>query len=169
MVKIKTTEEQGPVLEPDKYPGKIKGFDQMEGQFGPQLIWIFDVEAPEEAVLDGFAEPSESGHYEVAGFTSFATGEKSKMRPWIIALLGDMPEEFDTDDLVGVSCTLDLETYEKKNGITKNIVDKVRAPRGNRGKQAKKKDAKKDEKEEASDSKEDDQQVDESDFEKIPF
>lgn len=140
------TEEQGPILEPEVYPAVLKGFGEYENQWGPRMVWQFEIE-------------HEGTVYEAAGFTSysFANGKmKSTLIKWSEALLGELPEEFDTDDLIGKPCRVDIENYTKENGITKNKVVAV-------------KPAKKGQEVIAPSSGKMDVELNEADFDEIPF
>lgn len=121
MVKIAANEyveEQGTVLEPDIYPVTLTGFGEMEGQYGPRLVWQFVIEHEGEDV-------------EAAGFTSYsmADGKKvSNLIKWARAMNGgEIPE--DTDDLIGMPCRVDITNYTKPSGITKNKASDVRPPK----------------------------------------
>lgn len=144
-------EEQGPVLDPDLYPAILKGFGEMDGQFGPRLVWQFEVEHEGEVV-------------EAAAFSSYsmADGKKvSNLIRWAKAMNGgEVPE--DTEDLIGKPCRVDIVNYTKETGITKNKVNDVRPPKkGQKGKAVEKVPAGANEPESVK--------VDESDFDEIPF
>lgn len=152
-MKIKPTsdyvDEQGPILEDgERYPATLKGFGEFEGQYGKQLVWQFVVDDDGESV-------------EAAGFTSYsmANGEKkSNLIKYSEALLGELPDEFDLDDLIGKSCRVDVSNYtsstrktEDGTPIVKNKVTKVLPPK--KGQKASKEDV----------------DLNEKDFEDIPF
>jgi hypothetical protein len=148
-------EEQGPVLEPDIYSAILTGFGEHEGQYGPRLVWQFEVEDGSEAV-------------EAAGFTSYsmADGKKqSNLIKWTKALIGEIPEEgLDLEHLLGKPCRVDIVNYTKQNGITKNKVNDVRPPKkGQKGRRIEKPEQK------ASAGGGKDVKVSEEDFEDIPF
>jgi hypothetical protein len=122
VVKIDTSgyaDTQGTVLEPDIYEAVLTGFGETEGNFGPRLVWQFEIQHEGEAV-------------EAAGFTSYsmADGEKkSNLVLWARAINGgELPE--DTDDLIGMACRVDVDNYTKTNGVTKNKVTSVRPAKG---------------------------------------
>lgn len=122
------SEEQGTILDEDIYPATLKGFGEMEGQFGARLVWQFDVHAEGEDV-------------EAAAFTSYSMAEKprkSNLLKFAEALnSGKDPEGIDLDDLVGKPCRVEITNYTKQNGITKNKVNDVKKPgRGQKGKEA---------------------------------
>lgn len=148
-------EEQGTVLEEDIYPATLTGFGETEGQFGPRLVWQFEVEHEGEVV-------------EAAAFSSYsmADGKKqSNLIKWTKALLGgEIPDDgIDLDDLVGKACRVDVTNYTKQNGIVKNKVTEVRAPK--KGQKARKVEKK----EQAPASNKSDVEIDEKDFDDIPF
>jgi hypothetical protein len=156
VVKIDTSgyvDEQGPVLEPDIYPAVLTGFGEMEGQFGPRIVWQFEVE-------------HEGQKIEAAGFTShsMADGEKkSNLILWSRALNGgELPA--DTDDLVGMPCRVDIDNYTKKeSGIVKNKVTSVRPAKKVKGESSAPAKGK------APQSGKSDVELNEEDFDSIPF
>jgi hypothetical protein len=128
-------EEQGPVLEAgERYEAKLTGFGETEGQFGARLVWQFEVKDGKETV-------------EAAGFTSYSMyvdekgAKTSHLMKWSEALLGSLPDEFDLDDLIGRACRVEIDTYTKESGITKNKVVKVLPPKGNQTAAQKKEEA----------------------------
>jgi hypothetical protein len=143
-VKIKPTsefvDEQGPVLEEDLYDARLKGFGEYEGQFGARLVWQFIVEAGEDAVENADEiPPNADGEYEVAAFSSYSAAntekKQSNLIKWSKAILGELPEEYDLDDLLGKPCRVAVEQYEKE-GIKKNVVKDVKPPKKRGGKTA---------------------------------
>lgn len=122
-------EEQGTVLEPDLYEAVLTGFGEMDGQYGPRLVWQFDVEHEGETI-------------EAAAFTSYSMADKprkSNLLKFSEALNGGDPEGMDLDDLLGKPCRVDIENYTKQNGIQKNKVADVKKPaKGQKGKTAEK-------------------------------
>lgn len=150
-------EEQGAVLEDgERYPATLTGFGEMEGQFGARLVWQFEVEDGKDAV-------------EAAAFSSYSMAagkKKSNLIAWTEAMLGDIPDEgVDLDDLIGKPCRVEIETYTKENGITKNKVTKVVAPKkGQKGRVVEQKDNKP-----APPDEKTDIEVTEEDFNDIPF
>lgn len=145
------TEVQGPVLDPDLYPAVLTGFGEHDSQWGPRMVWQFEIE-------------HEGTVYEAAAFTSYsmANGKmKSTLIKWSEILLGELPEEFDTDELIGLPCRVDIENYTKENGITKNKAVAVKpAKKGQKGK-AKKEAAPANGKEEVD--------LNSEDFDDLPF
>lgn len=146
-------EEQGTVLDPnERYEATITGFGEMEGQFGPRLVWQVEV-----VTDDGEA-------VEAAGFTSYsmASGKKtSNLIAWTEAVLGEIPDDgLDRDDMIGKPCRVDVDNYTKQNGITKNKVTKILPPKkGQKGRKI----------EEPKQERPDDVDLNEKDFEDIPF
>lgn len=147
-------EEQGTLLEDgERYPATLTGFGEIaEGQFGPRLVWQFEIEEGGEVV-------------EAAAFSSYSMAagkKKSNLIAWTEAILGEIPEEgIELDDLVGKPCRVDINHYTKEStGITKNKVTNVLPPK--KGQKARKVEAgPKPEKDEVT--------VDEKDFNDIPF
>lgn len=137
MPKIETGFPQEPVLIEDRYPATLKDVQEYtsiyEGVESQRLAWIFDVVADEDAIDDSIEIEIEgyefSGHFEVARHTSFATGPKSNMRPLLEALVGEVPQKLDTDDLIGLPCIVDVTSYETKGGQIRNVIEKVRPPK----------------------------------------
>ena len=54
---------------------------------------------------------------------------KSKLFAWSRALLGDVPDTLDTDDLIGLPCRLSIVLKTKDDGSEYNKVDAVLAPK----------------------------------------
>lgn len=101
------------VLDTGTYPATVKEITEAEGQFGPQLKWVFDL--GEGRVL--------------SGWTSQALSDKSKLGQWSRAILGEIPEDLDTEALVGRACRLSVVIKTKDDGSEFNRIDSVLAPR----------------------------------------
>ena len=54
---------------------------------------------------------------------------KSKLFAWSRALLGEVPDTLDTDDLIGLPCRLSIVLKTKDDGSEFNKVDAVLAPK----------------------------------------
>lgn len=154
-MKIKKNEfvdEQGTVLdEGERYPAVVSGFGEIsEGQYGPRLVWQFEIQTDEGEMV------------EAAAFSSYsmASGKKkSNLIAWTEAILGDIPDEgLELDDLIGKPCRVDISTYTKDNGIVKNKVTNVLPPK--KGQKGKKVQASQETQKADSES---------DDFESIPF
>jgi hypothetical protein len=124
----KYTEQQGPVLEEGPiYEATLVDFREMDGKFGPQVIWAFEVEDPESGEIA-----------EAAAFTSYSTadGDKvSNLTKFSKALNGgEMPLDengkWDSDLLIGKTGRVVTTTYTRASGIVKNKVTNVLAPKG---------------------------------------
>ena len=74
-----------------------------DGKFGPQLKFIIEVDG------DGVDDDGEPKN--VWAFTSQNYSNKSKLGLWAAQILGSMPEELDTDDLVGRNVNITFERY----------------------------------------------------------
>jgi hypothetical protein len=116
-------EEQGPILDEGvPYEATVSGFAETENQWGPRLVWRFDVEDPESGET-----------VEAAAFTSYSTADGKKVSNLTKFAKnlngGEMPVDengnFDTDLLVGKSGRVITSTYTRKNGIVKNVVNNV--------------------------------------------
>lgn len=156
-------EEQGTVLEDDIYPAVLVGFGEMEGQYGPRLVWRFEIEHEGETV-------------EAAAFTSYSMAEKprkSNLLKFCEALNGGKdPEGMDLDDFLGKPCRVDVTSYEKQNGIKKMKVQDVKKPaKGQKGKGVEKpaESAGSAGSAASGSGKSDSVDFDESDFNDIPF
>ncbi len=121
-------EEQGPILEDgERYDATLKGFGEFEGQYGPQLVWQFEIVTEDGEVV------------EAAAFTSYsmASGKKkSNLIKYTEAILGEIPDEgIDQNDLLGKPCRVDVATYESSKQtaegevIIKNKVVDVKPPK----------------------------------------
>ena len=100
-------------------PAIITGIEEDEGRFGPQLKFFIDVEGDDD-------------DQEVWAFTSTTYSDKSKLGEWTLAILGEMPEPLDTDDLIDRPVQVMFERYTRIDEITgqpreKEKVVKIRA------------------------------------------
>lgn len=139
-MKVNPKEEY--TFEDGQYPAVVESVEEVETKFGQRLIWKFDTTA------------EDGNNYEVVGFTSLSPSVKGNLVNWSKAILGEVTEGFDTDDLTGMPCVVVIEEFEDANGFQKNKVTKVKAPK----KGAKAKSAK---------TATDDENAE--DFESIPF
>lgn len=153
---------QEPILLEERYPATLHSIEEYERDYGDgpvqKLAWIFKVEAGEDAVdPDVEYEEDFTGVFEVAAHTSLATGDTSNFSKLGFWALAGEDWDYDTDALIGRECIVDVTSYEKKNGMTSNVVEKVRAPKkakATAGRTRKTEEAKKEE---------------EADFENFPF
>jgi hypothetical protein len=100
-------------LDTGVYPATIRDIQITDGKFGSQLQWDFDL-------VDGGSQ---------RGWTGANMSAKSKCGKWIAAILGTIPDELDTEDLVGKPVRLSLTIKTTDDGSEFNRVDAVLAPR----------------------------------------
>lgn len=101
------------VYDTGTYLATVASIRQVDGQFGPQFQWDFDVEP------DG----------QIRGWTGITMSSKSKFGQWVRGILGEIPDEVDTDKLVGLPCRLSVVIKTREDGTEFNRVDNVLAPR----------------------------------------
>lgn len=122
------------VLLEDRYPAKLKEVTDYEKDYGDgpvaKLAWVFTVKAGEDAIDPNIEyEEEATGYYDIAAHTSFATGPNSNFAKLNFpAFVGD-DWTGDTDDLVGKTCIVDVTSYQTKGGQTRNVIEKIRAPK----------------------------------------
>ncbi len=101
------------VLEEGTYEGTITGLEEHETDFGSRLLWkIMTTES-----------------VEVAAWTSFSQSEKGNLVKYATAVLGDVSNGFDTDDLVGKPCRVLVDIGQDKEGNDKNKVTGIKTPK----------------------------------------
>ncbi len=152
---------QEAVLIEERYPAKLHSVEEYERDYGDgpvaKLAWLFEVEATADDIdpdIDYEGEVPEV--FEVAAHTSFATGPNSNFAKLGFPSLVGEDWTGNTDDLIGKRCIVDVTTYEGRDGKIRNVIEKVRPPKkAGGGASAKKKTKVPD--------------VDESDFDDIPF
>ena len=101
------------VLDTGTYAATVSAITPADGKFGPQLEWMFRLD-------DGSP---------MKAWTSTSLSAKSKLGLWTRAILGDIPEMLDTEDLVGRPCRLSVLIKVGDDGNEYNRVDAVLAPR----------------------------------------
>lgn len=101
------------VLDTGLYAAVVADIEAADGQYGPQLKWTF--------VLLDFED-----EHKVLAWSSQALTAKSKLGLWAEAILGELPEELDTDDLINRKCQLELVIQQGKDGAEFNRVNSVR-------------------------------------------
>lgn len=150
---------QEPVVVEDFYPAELKETTEYQKDYGDgpvdKVAWVFKITASADA-LDPDVEPDEefTGELDVAAHTSLATGPKSNFAKLGLPVLAGEDWDGDTDSLIGSTCEVYVESYETKGGQFRNVISKIRIPKGKKaakgkGKAAEK--ARKDEKAEAED------------------
>lgn len=127
------------VLVDGNYPAKLLKIEEYEktydGVATPKLRWIFGVKADKSAIdPDIEYEAEREGElFEVAAYTSYATSESSGF--YKIGFPNITPEDWDgdTDELLGLECTVRITSYEK-DGSFNNVIDKITKPKKSRKK-----------------------------------
>ena len=110
---IKKTEYQ--TLDTGVYAATITAIEEkLGGQYGPQFVWKFELE-------DGSDGPW--------GYTGQAMSPKAKFTQWVRAVMGEVPDSIDTDDLIGKACRLSVVIKVGEDGNEYNRVDAILAPR----------------------------------------
>jgi hypothetical protein len=131
------------ILEDGWYPATIGEVEEKDTKFGERLMVPFDVDPGDDTVVD------------ITAFISFSDHPKSNVVKWGKALFGD--RAFDTDEFTGLNCEVFVEEGEDADGQPKNFIRKVRPPKAATANgKAKEKGA-------------DDVDLNEADFDEIPF
>jgi len=94
-------------VQPGKYFAVVESIEAGEGQFGPQLIWKFQIlhRNPE---LNGSV---------VSGLSGVMATPKAKLSRWILACGVNFVDEIDTDELVGKKVVITVvENRTSRNG-----------------------------------------------------
>lgn len=126
---------QEPVLLEDRYPAVLKECTEYEKDYGDgpvsKIAWVFEVSADEDAIdPDVEYEEEPTGTYEIAAHTSFATGPNSNFAKLNFPAFVGEDWSGDTDELIGKECIVDVTSYETKGGQIRNVIEKVRVPKG---------------------------------------
>ena len=100
-------------VEPGTYDAILSKTEDSTGQFGPQVMFSFDL--GENRILRAWA--------------SGKLSPKSKMGGWVKALLGELPDELDTAALVGTKCRVKVDIDIKDDGKEFSRIVDVLAPR----------------------------------------
>lgn len=99
------------VLEPGEYPAKVAGIEAVEGQFGPQLRWSFDLG-------DG---------KKLSAWTSQTFSPKAKLYKWTASAFGgwDIPRGYvlDTDALLNRPVRLIVVVEAGRDGPYSKVSD----------------------------------------------
>lgn len=120
-----------PKAEPGSYPAMLVGIEPFKINEGTAeektlIRWDFS--------LDGLEDPEVPGQALVIdGVTSTATGERSKMRPWLVALIGKAPDERLSlsalrDTAVGRECLVTVEINKSGYSKVENVARAIRKP-----------------------------------------
>lgn len=110
---MKIEKKEYVVLDTGTYTATVASIEQTDGQYGPQLQWDFRLE-------DGSSQRA---------WCSQSLTPKSKLFAWAKALLGEVPDSIDTDDLLGLPCRLSIVMRTREDGSETNKVDNVLAPK----------------------------------------
>lgn len=133
-----STYPQGPVLVDGLYPITLKEVKEYtktyDGKDSDRLAWIFDVEADESAVDDSIEIEDDdykfSGHFEIAAHTGVTKSKKANSNWAKLNMDVIVPEDCkNTDDLIGVEAIGYVSSYEGNDGLTKNTIEKISKPK----------------------------------------
>jgi hypothetical protein len=104
------------VLEEGAYRAVLENVEQKDTKFGERLMWTFRI-------------PRENA--EVVGFTSMSPSTRAHAYQWAAAIMGEIDPKtgWGPEDVIGGECTVVLEVAEDSNGVEKNKVVKVSAPK----------------------------------------
>jgi len=94
------------VIPPAIYRATIAEIKADDGEYGPQLHWRF--------TLMGWDKSLQA-------WSSQRLSKKSKAGGWVLALLGKIPDDLDTDVLVGRRCRLQVGVKAGDDGEYNNI------------------------------------------------
>lgn len=110
------------ILGDGSYPATLLNIEEKETIHGERLLWTFEVQ-------------HKGSRFEKDGWTSQSNSERGNLVKWAGAILGDIGESLDTDDLIGKPCTVVIQTFEDKEGNERDKVKNVKAPKkGQKGK-----------------------------------
>lgn len=104
------------VIKPGLYPFAVESIDDDEGQFGPQLKWIF--------AMGGKAEGKK-----LFGWCSPVLTPKSKLYAWLQAIVPGVQIgkgfELDVADLVGRGGRMVVGVKQANDGIERNTIESM--------------------------------------------
>ena len=96
------------------YQAKVKDVQsEPNGQYGPQLRISFEITGG-----DGDAKT-------LSGWCSARYSDKSKLGQWTRAILGQVPDLFDSDLLLNRACRISVSERLAEDGSTKNRIESV--------------------------------------------
>jgi len=98
------------LLDMGTYPVTVKEVRKAEGDYGEQVVFTFRVDDSEA---------------ELCAWASATYSTKSKLGRWVVAILGDMPDQLDSEELVGKPCRITVLVKTKDDGTQFNKVDEV--------------------------------------------
>jgi hypothetical protein len=104
-------------LENGSYQALLESLEEKQTKYGERAMWLFSV--PEHGA-------------EIAGFTSLSESTQANAYRWAVALNPEIAtkKSWGSEDVVGKTCTLVVETYEDEKGRKKNKVVRVNPPKG---------------------------------------
>ena len=111
------TTEKDRVLPEGTYQAIVTDLEKIDTAFGERIMWKFHVPAEDITVV---------------GFSSLSPSLKSKGARWARAILGIEEDKFNwgPEELKGKPCTITIDVSEDADGYERNIVEKVKPPRG---------------------------------------
>jgi hypothetical protein len=142
VVHVKPKREE--IIEDGWYPATIGDVEERETKFGDKLLFPFEVDAGETGVVA------------IDAWLTLSDHPKANLVKWGKQLFGD--REFDTDEFTDKTVEVFVEEGENNDGEPKNFVRKLRPLSTEEEAPTKKSKGKKEEVE-----------IDESDFDDIPF
>ena len=96
--------------DPGRYEAVVTSVEPAEGQFGEQFMFRITLD-------DG---------QELRAWCSAKLSDKSKLGRWVAVLLGSVPADLDTDDLIGRPCCLNVSIQvSEKDGSEFNRIDSL--------------------------------------------
>ena len=115
------TKREFETLETGAYAATVASITQIESQFKDQRTgqpqqqfqWDFDL-------VDGGSQ---------RGWTGITMSSRSNFGKWVRAIMGEIPDTLDTDDLIGKPCRLSIVVKTRDDGTEYNKIDNVLAPR----------------------------------------
>jgi hypothetical protein len=111
------TTEKDRILPEGNYQAIVADLEKIDTTFGERIMWKFHVPAEDVTVV---------------GFSSLSASLKSKGARWARAILGIVEDKFNwgPEELKGKPCTIKVDVSEDADGYERNIVEKVKPPRG---------------------------------------
>jgi hypothetical protein len=116
--------KQPPALTPGNYPAHIADVKEVDGQFGPRLVWTVEIAHGGNA-------------YRAQGYTDVTFFQGSQEHRWASAVLGqslEAGEEIDENELIGGSVTVTISCKPGRDGfkVFYNVVE-IRPPASGEG------------------------------------
>ena len=148
-----STYPQGPVLVDGYYPAtlvEVKEYTKTyDGKETDRLAWVFDVEAPEDAMDDSVEvedeEWSYDGHFEIAAHTGTNKSKKPNSNWHKLQMSTIVPDDCrDTDEVIGAKCVVNVSSFVSDDNMTKNTIEKIRPAKKGKAKAAAKAQAEND-------------------------